>query len=232
VVALFPLAWAASIVSRSVRWWTAWCLIYLFVWFESSQQLRFLIVIMPMLSLAICESMRAILMWLRARTWLRALVWSATAATALVCGARVTAVEIDAKGWPPPVSEGQRRRFLEAHLGGFAAAEFVNDARRDGERVFVVNAAWLPYYIDAETRGRTLLSSYRAPTFSLPADGPLLADFDRDRVNWIILITDDVKAESLRRSLCRIGTEVWPGYHVVIVYGTTAVIRRTAPSRP
>lgn len=227
LVAALPIAVVVALFDRSVRWWVGWILLYLLFWFESSQQVRFLVVVMPMIGLAICQAIARVALWLRAPRVVRGLAWIAIVAVSLAAGASITQQEIATKGWPPPVTPGGRQRFLMTALPGYAAALYVNARAVPGERVFNTNAGWLPYYFSVGVHDpHVLLDPHVFPVFDAAADRALLQRFGEERVNWILVITDD-QPPAVRERLRTMGAEVWPGFKVDGIFGSAVVIRRT-----
>ena len=56
LIAVWPLAWVVAAWDRSVRWWTCWAVAYTLFWFASAQFLRYWLPALPLIALALSES--------------------------------------------------------------------------------------------------------------------------------------------------------------------------------
>jgi hypothetical protein len=128
LVAALPATWFVAIFNRGVRWWTAWTLVFFAIWFSSSQQMRFLVIAMPMAALAITSSVG----WLLARVpLLRGAAWLGLTVIALGVGAPPLMREVATKAWPPK-DPATRDQYLRNTVHGYRAAVYIN-ARVPGD---------------------------------------------------------------------------------------------------
>src|SRR5262249_41713106 len=146
LVALWPLAWVVSFWNRSVRWWTLWGVAYTAFWFLTAQFVRYWVSALPLVGLALYES----ILWLNDRVWKKApwrrLVWALLTAGAIFSGLRVMREEVGAKGLRALGRPEEREAFLTRLCNGYSGVAYVNAQARAEDTIYLVNANYLSYY--------------------------------------------------------------------------------------
>lgn len=229
VVIGFPIAWLVAFVNRSVRWWVFWAMAYTAFWFVGSQQMRFWVPALPLVGLALYESIQWIIDRISKSAVLQIVAWAALALFAVQAGARSTLQSIVRRGWPPPVNAEARERFLARSHVGYAAVVYIKKHAAEGDGVYVINGSWLNY--DLGTRildASAPLQELFRPAFRWPEDQWWVDWLDRENVKWILVIHN--KAVSSRNTLIPERNPVtdpyWPDYQLVAADSTMWVFRR------
>jgi 4-amino-4-deoxy-L-arabinose transferase-like glycosyltransferase len=223
-IVLWPLAWCVAVVDRSVRWWTLWALAFTIFWFLHVHQLRYWLPALPLAGIALFESLR----WLFDRMPLLSarrrqdVAWI-TVALGLLAWAGVDVLHQASRlGWPP-ANMKQRAAFLSM-LGGFQAAEYINDRAHPDDTVCVIDAGWLNYYFRINVIDVSA-SFYvdKRPTFQWPHDAGWVKWLDSQRVNWI-LVYRTPEAPTASRDPSE--GSFWPGFNLVRTDSLTWVFHR------
>ncbi|HVS81005.1 MAG TPA: hypothetical protein VHE60_04665 [Pyrinomonadaceae bacterium] len=226
IVIAFPLAWVISLLDRSVRWWTLWALAYTGFWFYGSQQLRFWVPALPLVGLAIYESISWLMKRVGEDAILQSVVWTALAVFALQVGVRSTLIDIRIREWPPPHTLEARERFLERFLEGYAGVEYINRHARGDDVVFSINASWLNYYYRPkaiDTSGLLQLSA--RPAFHWPEDEPWVRQLESRNIKWVLVnYTNPQSVLVPKQDPTR--DPFWPDYELVYADSMTWVFRQ------
>ena len=226
IIIAFPLAWIIALWHRSVRWWTFWALAYTAFWFLTSQQLRFWMPAVPLVGLALYESIE----WMLERAWrsppFHAAVWSVIALFALyVCGRSSMAV-IAAKRWPPPFTHEAREMFLANSLVGYRGVQYINKRAKEGEAIYAMNGSWLNYYFKPRViDANGLLQLTLRPTFLWPGDEPWVRWLESRNVEWIFMNRANVPFTVPIPKQNPVLRPFWPDYEIVYSDSTTWVLR-------
>ncbi|MDX2043388.1 MAG: glycosyltransferase family 39 protein [Acidobacteriota bacterium] len=216
VVIIWPLAWIVSLKDRSVRWWTGWILYFITAWFFSIQALRFLFPVLPMIGLAICESLEWIFNRILASPSKRLAIW----AVVILCLALPTFVQLNkmiyARKFYPPITESERDVWLNDFRLSYPGVKFINAHASNEDTVFLNGGSFLPYHL----RPRVLSIEY---DFVWPQTAEWLAKVETEKPTWILLshqgqtLSDDSPFERPTGNL----------YELVFASETAHVFRRT-----
>jgi hypothetical protein len=187
LVAAWPLAWLAALWSRSVRWWVLWGIVFTTFWFLTAQYMRYWVPAIPLVALAIYES----LAWLLERVCpvktLRDAVWACLALFAVFPGASAVLAEMRLKG-APPVQPAAREAFLERVCIGYMGTKYINEHAIAGETVFIMNSDWVAYYFHIPVID--MLSPLRqgdVPAFRWPDDERWVRWLRSLGVSWVFI---------------------------------------------
>ena len=224
LVAALPATWFVAIFNRTVRWWTGWTIVFFVLWFSSSQQMRFLVIAMPMAALAIASSVG----WLLSRVpILRGVAWVGLTVAALGVGAVPLMRDVATKEWPPK-DVATRDQFLRNTVHGYRAAEYINARVPANSAVGVINASWIAYHLRPRVIdiAASLLQPLGRPTLQWPADARFVANMESAGVTWLLIGIDGAQPIVPVPLALSPGPFVWPGYEVVYVDRDAAVIRR------
>ncbi|MCI0445512.1 hypothetical protein L0152_20150 [bacterium] len=183
----WPLSWIVSFFSRSVRWWTLWALAYTVIWFFSSQQLRFWIMILPIASLALFESVKWLLEKFVKSSSIQNGIWLTLAFVSLLFSAKAILTLIYLWG-PPSVTENRQHQFLFNNLIGYKSVEYINEHSKSNDVVYVINGSWLNYYFKPKVIDMTrILQGSIRPVFRLPEDTKWIEYLKSQNVTWIFM---------------------------------------------
>lgn len=221
VIIAWPLAWIIAWRVRSVRWWTLWAFAYTCYWFVSSQQLRFWAPALPIVGLALYESVQ----WIVERIWKRAAfhhaVWIALTLAAVIYGCSAMIAELQLKGWFPASPEA-REEYLSNNFGGYNAVKYVNERAGETDAVYVINASWLNYYFKPRVIDYLgLLQQSNRPTFRWPDDTQWLQKIEAQNVRWIIVNHANPSPNLKIPKQNPVLNPFWPGY--LLVYADSQV---------
>jgi 4-amino-4-deoxy-L-arabinose transferase-like glycosyltransferase len=183
----WPLSWIVSFFSHSVRWWTLWALAYTVIWFFSSQQLRFWIMILPIASLALFESIKWLVEKFAKHSSFQNRIWFIVALVSILFSAKVILTLIYNWG-PPSVTEVRQHQFLFNNLIGYKSVEYINEHSNSNDVVYVINGSWLNYYFKPRVVDMTgiLQGSFR-PVFHSPEDKKWIEYLKSQNVTWIFM---------------------------------------------
>ncbi|MBI3649485.1 MAG: glycosyltransferase family 39 protein [Acidobacteria bacterium] len=226
LVLVFPLAWIMAIFNRSVRWWTFWALAYTAFWFLSSQQLRFWLIALPFVGLAMYESLDWLVGKLGKPRALPSAIWLSLTLFALVYGFRPGFGVMKIKHWPPPITEEQREDFLTRLYVGYKGVRYINQHAEPGEAVYALNGSWLNYYFKPriiDTAGMLQLSG--RPTFRWPEDEPWVRKMEANNVKWIFMNVANAPPMVAIPKRNPVTNPFWPDYEIVYADSTTWVFR-------
>ena len=230
IVAALPATWFIAIFNRTVRWWTGWTVVFFVIWFSSSQQMRFLVIAMPMAALAIASSVG----WLFARVpTLRGVAWVGLTMVAVGVGTPPLLRDVATKGLPP-ADKATRDAFLRNTVVGYRAAEYINARVSADSTVGVINASWIAYHLKprAVDIAASLLQQLGRPALQWPADAAFVSQMESAGVTWLLIGTNGTQAIVDVPDQLVPGPFVWPAYEVVYVDPDAAVIRRKPPASP
>jgi hypothetical protein len=185
IIAL-PLSWIVSFFSRSVRWWTLWALAYTAIWFLSSQQLRFWIMVLPIASLALFESVKWLLEKFVNRSAVKSGIWMALAFVSLFFSAKAVLALIYVWG-PPSVTESRQHQFLFNNFVGYKSVEYINEHSNANDVVYVINGSWLNYYFKPKVVDMSGILQSSRPVFQLPEDEKWIEYLRSQNVTWIFM---------------------------------------------
>lgn len=186
-IIFWPLAWIISFFDRSVRWWTLWALGYTAIWFLSSQQLRFWIMILPVASLALFESVKWLLGKLVKKSFLQNGIWLALSFVSLLFSA-IAILTLIYAWWPPSVTEAKQHQFLVNNFIGYRSVEYINEHSSANDVVYVINGSWLNYYFKPKVVDMTgILQASVRPNFHWPQDKKWIEYLRSQNVTWIFM---------------------------------------------
>jgi hypothetical protein len=155
IVGLWPLVFIFAIWRRSLRWWSFWILAYTLFWFSSAAYLRYWLPVVPLLSLAFCESAALI-----AERKLIPKTIIMIAAVSIFMGA---VYAVTSRGFkaiksgmiePPPIGESERQDFLtRTGFWGYQGVLHINRSAAPGDTVFIGYGNFLNYYFTPKVIG-------------------------------------------------------------------------------
>ena len=186
-IIFWPLSWIVSFFSRSVRWWTLWALSYTVIWFFSSQQLRFWVMVLPIASLALFESVKWLLEKVVKSSLVQSRIWMGLAFVSLLFSAKAILTLIYAWG-PPSVTEGRQHEFLFNYFMGYKSVEYINEHSNSDDVVYVINGSLLNYYFKPKVIDMTgILQGSVKPVFHLPEDKKWIEYLKSQNASWIFM---------------------------------------------
>lgn len=152
---VLPLTLAWSFKSRKVRLLLALCGAYTVVWFYSAQILRYLLPILPFLSLATAAAFDGLLEKLApAARWARSRVFVAFVAAALASTGWYYAVTQWTERGPFPVRRSERDEYLARYLKSYPAYKVLNGLKKDEPvRLYSVRNEQMSYFLDGVAIG-------------------------------------------------------------------------------
>lgn len=228
-VIAFPLAWIIAFVNRSVRWWVFWALGYTVFWFSSSQQIRFWVPALPLVALALYESIQWIFERITKVVAIHTIVFSALALFALQAGARQSLTVIQIKRWPPPATPEARERFLTGAHVGYAAVTYIRKHVREGEGVYLINGSWLNYDLNTKVvdASAPVQESFR-PIFRWPQDQWWEDWLESENVKWVLVNHNKAVAQQVvwLPNQNPVKEPFWPDFQIVYADSTSWVFRR------
>jgi len=189
LIVVWPLAWVVAAWDPSVRWWTCWAVAYTLFWFASAQFLRYWLPALPLIALALSESVA----WFAARLTESRLVqgalWAAPIMLSLAVAPAYFWVAARARGAAPTSPEG-RQAYLQRHLPGYRGAEFVNRFSGPGDTAYIVNGNYLTYYLRPRVTGFLPGIGFDPATAALvwPKDEAWAGALES--VTWLVVLHD------------------------------------------
>lgn len=186
LLVLFPICWLVMWKDASVRWWTLWASAIMLTWFSSSQQVRLLLPAIPVMGLAICESLTWFVSHLPRGKVLQPVLWVTVAIISLVSGTRAVLSELKIKG-NLPVSKSARETWLADHSRGYLAASFINKHAGPQERVYLVRSSWLNYQFHSPAIAKEGLMQHPLwPSLQWP-DESWASYLKSQKIEWILM---------------------------------------------
>lgn len=154
VVAL-PLTLVWAFKNRKVRLLLALCLAYLLFWFYAAQILRYLLPILPFLSLATAAAFDGLLQRLApAARWANSRAFVAAVALLLSYTGWSYAVTHWTDHGPFPVTRAERDAYLSMFLPSYPAYKLLNGLKKDGEiKLYSFHDENLIYFLDGTQMG-------------------------------------------------------------------------------
>jgi hypothetical protein len=188
LIAAWPLAWLVALRDRSVRWWTAGALAWILFWFFAMPHvLRYVVPALPLVILALFESIRWTLTALRLSPAFQRGAWATLAALFLFSPLRDTALRIRQLG-PPPADAAGRDRFFTSFSAAYPGARYINTHAAPGDLAWVINASWLNYRLNIPVIDSiSMLVRDHWPTYRWPEDAPWQAYIESRGVAWILV---------------------------------------------
>ena len=184
-IAALPLAWVWSAFDRSIRWWTAWATAFLCFWFMTSQQQRFLLPLLPLVAVALAESLARLMERLKVqRVWSQR-VLAALAVVLLFEEASDLGRVFPAE--PPPTSSVARENFLLRNYGGYSSMHELNKLASPSDVVYSINASWLNYYSEPRVIDVVGVLQQPKPVFRWPDDREWVRSVQTQSVDWILM---------------------------------------------
>jgi hypothetical protein len=213
----FPIiAWPVSLIvalfSRSVRWWVFWTFTFTLIWFLSSQQVRFWMVIVPVATIALFESLKWFVDKFATSQTLRNVIWFGLACIPLLFSIYKTGFLIRQFGYPSLTLQRQEL-FLKGGFYCYKAVEYTNKNSGKNDVVYVINASWLNYYFHAKVVDmNSVLQGNIRPVYRWPEDQQWLEYLKSLNVNWIFM-----NHKYTRRSGFKLEENFsgWQGYQLV-----------------
>jgi hypothetical protein len=192
LIAVWPLAWVFAIWNRSVRWWTLWGLAYTAFWFVTAQFVRYWTPALPLVGLALFESIQ----WVNDRVWKsvarRRLVWALLTLGAISSSLWSLRVEIGSKWIRMLTPAEEREAFLTRHCNGYSGVAYVNARERPGETIYLVNGNYLSYYCRPRVIGFVNVLEFTPGTSMIlwPGTGRrgLPGDQNGKPPNWLLMV--------------------------------------------
>ncbi len=227
----WPLAWIVSFRDRSVRWWTLWALWYTVFWFQGLEVLRYWSPALPLAGVALYESLQ----WVGERVWKspawQNALWSILIVLSLGWSGQWLVSTLRPLGWPP-VDSPAREEFLDTFSLGYRAATYINDRAQPDEKVYVVGASWLNYYLRPRVIDYVgVLEHDNWPVFGWPADERWMRSLDERQVSWILVNRVHGPLSTRLQAMNPSGRQIWPDFRLVYDDGGMWVFRRTAPGQ-
>jgi hypothetical protein len=224
----WPLAWIISWFSRSVRWWTLWALAFSAYWFLTSQQLRFWIVILPIVGLALYESIQLLVERFFKTLSSQQIIWLTIATVVFLFSLQTTFSQIKAMGYPSMTPKSQEE-FLVNNFVGYKAVNYINRNSSENDAVYVINGSWLNYYFRPRVIDMTgmLQGSFR-PVFPWPNDREWMEYIKSQNVTWILVNYVYVPPLYNIKEGDAEGYPRWPDYPLVYADTTTWVFRHSS----
>lgn len=229
LIIVWPVTWLIAVRDRSVRWWTGWALVFTFVWFIGSQQLRLWMPALPLAGLAIYESIRWLSDRLKAPLALQRVIWLSLGLWAVWWGGQFALSSIAIKR-RPPVTPPAREAFLNTFIDGYRGAKYINEHAAPGDVAYSMNASWLNYYYQVRVFDMTTILDRTLPSLEWPADEPWVRQREAQQVTWLLLYHANPwpKLKTLKENPQY--RPAWPPYQLVYEDAQVWVYRR-APAQ-
>jgi hypothetical protein len=228
LVFVWPVVWLTAIFIKEVRWWALWAMGFTLFWFMHAQDLRYWLPALPLVAVALFESIR----WLvdRFRTpWITVTVFVLLTIFSFGKGVRYTYGALSYKPLPP-TNEDARERFLQV-VSGYGGVSFINSQAGPDDVVVVVNGSWLVYHLKPEVidmNGFFQIGKY--PSFHWPEDEWWVRWMESRRVSWILVNYGSREADLLKRPVDDPANKtIWPDYQLVFARGGTWVFYHPGP---
>jgi len=222
---IWSLAWVAAVWSREVRWWTVWALSFTLYWFFTAQDLRYWLPGLPLIGVALFESLRWIIKRTRTVKWSPA-VYLLFAVVSLWWGGSYVAPILRARSLPPVTAE-DRERYL-SRLGGYDAAAYINRHTKHGDVVALVYGTWLNYHLKPpvfDLFGLLQIKQDRFPRYSWPEDEQWVRWIESHNANWILVVHDGAPDIVGIPKSDPAAKPFWPDYQLVYSLGGAWVFR-------
>ncbi|MEK6282010.1 MAG: hypothetical protein AABN95_16775 [Acidobacteriota bacterium] len=221
LIIVWPLAWIVSIFNRSVRWWTLWALAFTVFWFFYAQAFRYWLPALPLVALALSESIQ----WILGKIWklpaFHRAAWMAGGVLIVIWGGLGFYPGLSARGLPP-VTPDDREAYLSI-LGAYGGVRYVNKHAAKDDKVCVFHASWMNYYFQPEVIDlRGALYQNRVPTFRWPNDEMWVKWLDFQNVKWIFIYYPDLSIAKENPVM----KPFWPDFQLVYADGLVWVFRR------
>ncbi|MEK6282009.1 MAG: hypothetical protein AABN95_16770 [Acidobacteriota bacterium] len=221
LIIIWPLAWIVSIFNRSVRWWTLWALAFTVFWFFHAQAFRYWLPALPLVALALSESIQ----WILERIWklpaFHRTSWMVASVLIVIWSGVAFYPGLSARGLPPVTPNDLE--VYRSYYGGYNAVRYVNKHAAKDDKVCVFHASWMNYYFQPEVIDlRGALYQNRVPTFRWPDDETWVKWLDSQKVQWIFIYYPDL-------SVARENPVVkpfWPDFQLVYADRLVWVFRR------
>jgi Dolichyl-phosphate-mannose-protein mannosyltransferase len=226
LIIIWPIVWVVALWNREVRWWTIWALIFTLYWFFSAQDLRYWLPGLPIVGVALLESLRWIIKRTRTVKWSPA-VYLLLAIFSIGWGSRYI-VPVTIARSPPPVTAENRERWL-SRVGGYDAAAYINRHAKHGDVVALVYGPWLAYHLKPpvfDLFGFLQTRDDRFPVYSWPQDQQWIRWIESHNSNWILVIYDSVPAYVGVPKTDPAAKPFWPNYQLVYSRRDTWVFRQ------
>ncbi|MEN3331096.1 MAG: hypothetical protein V7641_461 [Blastocatellia bacterium] len=225
LIVVWPLSWLFAWGNRSIRWWTLWALSFTVYWFMFPHQLRYWLPALPLVTLALYESIRWAMERITRSARIQGTIWVALMLAALLYGSRAVWGEIKSKQWPPVNQEAQEH--FVSRLSGYRAVKYLNKQLQDGDAVCMIGGSYLNYYLNAPVLDLFgLMQSGKLPRFSWPDDQPWQQWLESQNINWIFLNHANQQAALPIPQGNLVLQPFWPDYELVYADDATWVFRR------
>jgi hypothetical protein len=221
LITLLPLAWVVAIFNRSVRWWTLWALAFTGFWFLHIHAFRYWLPALPIVAVALCESIQ----WILEKIWkppaFHRAAWMAGGVLIVIWGGLAFYPRVRVNGLPP-VTPDEREAFL-SNLNGYKGVRYVNKHADKDDTVCVFHASWLNYYFQTKVIDLSgALYRHRVPTFRWPNDEIWVKWLHFQNVKWLFIYHHDLsvaRENPLMKSF-------WPDFQLVYSDSFVWVFRR------
>ena len=219
---VWPLTWIIAFWNRSVRWWVLWALAYTAFWFVSGQFLRYWVPALPLIGLALCESIRWVIQKLSKSVSFHSAVWIGITLWAVWIGTHIAFAELETKKLPP-VDREARIQFLRNFRLGYKAVEYVNEHTDQSDTVYSINGTTLNYFFKAQVIDSSgALQRVTLPRFRWPDDYRWMQWLESQNVSWIVV---NYGGLSLPQE-SPVAHPYWPNYEIVYADRLTYVFHR------
>ncbi|MGB9661866.1 MAG: ArnT family glycosyltransferase [Moorellaceae bacterium] len=149
-----PILLVFSIFSTKIRGMLALVLAYLLFWFLSAQIVRYLVPVLPLLSLLTATVVERFLLWLPLlRRWSGHAVITGIIAILLVLPGWLYATHKVLEQGPVPVTQDQRDIYLARHLLSYPAYKFLNDLKGRNYTLYALYDENMAYFADGQFMG-------------------------------------------------------------------------------
>jgi hypothetical protein len=153
-VLALPLTIVWAFKHSRVRWLLALCFSYTVFWFYAGQILRYLLPVLPFLSLATAAALDGLLLRLRpAKSWPHAKWLVGGGAFILAFSGWFYSVAHWYEQGPFPVTRAQRDVYLSKHLPSYPAYRLLNSLKQPNVRLYSFHDENMTYFVNGETMG-------------------------------------------------------------------------------
>jgi 4-amino-4-deoxy-L-arabinose transferase-like glycosyltransferase len=190
VALLLPLLLAFIRKDSRIRVLSAAILVYILVWFFGSQETRYLVPVLPLVSLSIAAAMDVVVEWTPLlQRWTRhAVVVGIIFALWAFTGSRFAMKEMRELG-PVPVTQAQRDQLLSRYWPSYPAYKVLNALRGRNYTLYALNDPFMAYFCDGVYIGDFFGPGRYSRIDSRLADNQsLYRELKSLRVNYLLLV--------------------------------------------
>lgn len=151
--AALPALWLYAAFRTHTRALVLLSTAYIVFWFATAPVMRYVLAILPVMSVAIAVMLDGTLLKLiRPSVKWRIVVAGGLALVFAFAGLRPTAAAVHDAGVPPSTREA-RNRYLERHITSFRTLQFLNDLKHSGYTLYAMHGEDMRYFADGRVMG-------------------------------------------------------------------------------